>query len=494
MTGQPITLVVAGYAAGASTVLGLVVWLGPSSPVGVAFGPLLTGLAWLGAALALGFAADHVRQVLEHQRVLGARVAPRAASRAASRSSLRQVALGGLALALPLVWLAVAGSPAAEASAAPIASSPTWHHMAAAALSAAGLLHALTWLGVVAWWGRASPVWLALACGAVSALVAVGWAGVLGVLAQVPWLALPALLGAALATRWVHAAMWSSADAPGRARTRSPRQQAHEVIGSVKARFTRVDPVTLPFAVLLPGQVIPWLMHEPARDSLLFVSWGSTFDLHGVARLVLLAAVMCLCLRTGALHWRLLIAPGGRSRASLGPDIVLRSWVAAVALLAAMLLSAFLVAILMGDSWDGPAPLTLGWLSGIAQRFGPTLLCELLLATALATWVRPLVRSSLMAFAVLLGVAGVALAGAVSIEWITGIDQQPAWPRGLIHHLGAIGLAAVFTLLARRQWQRADLRGFVAPPTRDPLTGAAGVRPRRAPAVRGAHDDAASGR
>ena len=35
MTGQPITLVVAGYAAGASTVLGLVVWLGPSSPVGV---------------------------------------------------------------------------------------------------------------------------------------------------------------------------------------------------------------------------------------------------------------------------------------------------------------------------------------------------------------------------------------------------------------------------------------------------------------------------
>ena len=466
MTRPPITLVVAAGTAGASAIVALFALLGPAAPDGGAFGRILSGLAWLGAALALGFASAHVREVLEHQRVLGARVAPRAASRAAARSSLHGIAGGGLALALPVVALALVLDATPGVGAEPPASPVPWPGRAAAGLTAAGLVHALAWLGVLAWWGRAHLAWLALAGAAASTLAALGWAGVLLGLAQAPWLAVPALAGAALATRRVHRALWSDAAAPDPVRTRSPRQRAREAVGSLKTRFARVDPVAVPLLALLPGQMLPALTREPPRDSLLLVSWGSPFDLAGVARVALLAAGMCLCLRTGALHWRMLLAPGGRSRDALGPDVVLRSWVPAVAVLALLVAIVFPIAVLVGEPRGDPASTALAWVGEVALRFGPTLLCELLLATALAACVRPLARSSVAACAMLVAAAFAVFVGSVALDAFAGTDPAPGWPRGLAHHLGVLALAAAFTLLARHIWRRADLRRLVAPDPR----------------------------
>ena len=172
---------------------------------------------------------------------------------------------------------------------------------------------------------------------------------------------------------------------------------------------------------------------------------------------------MCLCLRTGALHWRLLLAPGGRSRASLAWDIWLRSWLAAAAALALLAGLMAPLALLVGESRGGGPAGALASLGEMALRFGPTLLCELLLATALAACVRPLVRSSPAACLVWVSAAVATFAGAAVARSFYGVDTLPGWPREAAHHLGVLALAVVVAGLAGLGWRRADLRQMLGP-------------------------------
>jgi hypothetical protein len=159
----------------------------------------------------------------------------------------------------------------------------------------------------------------------------------------------------------------------------------------------------------------------------------------------------------------LLLAPGGRSRASLAWDVWLRSWLAAAAGLALLagLMAPF--ALLVGESRGGGLPGALASLGEMVRRFGPTLLCELLLATALATCVRPLVSSSLAAGLVWLVAALVAFAGVGVARSFYGVDTLPGWPREAAHHLGVLALAAAVTGLAGLGWKRVDLRQMLGP-------------------------------
>jgi hypothetical protein len=458
MSHTPLSLGIASWTAGASTIFGLVAVLGTGAPERP-FAAVMAGLAWVSLALVLAVAASEVRAILEEQRVFGARVAPRPGLTAQRRASLLVIGASGGALALAVGWQAVVATAAAPD---PAAMAGPWLPAIAAAAALAAVLHALAWMGTLAWWGRAHVLWLAGLCAALSALLALGWEGVQGWAAQAPWVAVPALAGAAWVTWRAHRSLWSRTPPTGGNRARSPRVWMSDQAAWFRAGFTRVDPVAVPFMVLLPGQMFPsWV--PPGRDGLLWVSWGSHFDLNGIGRLALLAAGMCLCLRTGALHWRLLLAPGGRSRASLAWDVWLRSWLAAAAGLALLagLMAPF--ALLVGESRGGGLPGALASLGEMALRFGPTLLCELLLATALATCVRPLVRSSLAAGLVSLVAALAAFAGVGVARSFYGVDTLPGWPREAAHHLGVLALAVVVTGLASLGWKRADLRQMLGP-------------------------------
>lgn len=459
MSHTPLSLGIAGWTAGASTILGLFALLGPGAPERP-FAAVMAGLAWVSLALVLGVAAHEVRGILDEQRVLAARVAPRPGLAAQRRASLLVIGGAGGALALAVGWQALV---AAAAAPVPATAAGPWLPAIGAAAALAGVLHALTWMGTLAWWGRAHVLWLAGLCAALSGLLALGWAGAQGWVAQASWVAVPALAGAAWATWRAHRILWSGTPPPKQEQARSPRVWMSDRAAWFKAGFARIDPVAVPFVAILPGQMASSLAHDPARDSLLFVSWGSEFDLGSVGRLALLASGMCLCLRTGALHWRWLLAPGGRSRASLGWDVVLRSWLAAVAALLLLAGVGAPVALLVGGIRGDGHPGALAWLGETALRFGPTLLCELLLATALAACVRPLVRSSLAACLVWVSAAFAAFAGAALARSFYGVDALPGWPREAAHHLGVLALAAVVAGLAGLAWRRADLRQILGP-------------------------------
>ena len=423
---------------------------------------LLRALCWLSAALMLAWAATHVRAALDEQRVLGARAAPREARPLGPRASLALMGVSAAALALPLVCLSVVvvAPPGAATPALLLAA-------AAAALATAGLLHALTWLGLLAWWGRANPRWLVAAC-APMVLLAWGWDAVLVGFAQRPWLVLPVGAAAAAAAMLAWRALWppgSGASAPAAA---APHARALALARRLRGATARVDRVELPLLALLYLLLAPALGMTPERESPLLAPWGSRFDLDGVARLGLMAAVMALCLRMGALHWRLQLAPGGRFRRTLGAGIVWRSWLAALAMIGLVGLVAVLVHriwLLAPDRVFVPALRlqALDWLSGLWPRFGPTLLCELLLATAVAAWLRPLMANALAAALACAAAAGVVFAAAGLLAWSGHAAALPGWPREGAHHLGVLVLAAGFTLRANGSWRRADLRRITGP-------------------------------
>jgi hypothetical protein len=458
MSHTPVSLEIAGWTAGASTILGVLVLLGLDAPERH-FVAVMAGLAWVILALVLQVAAREVRAILEEQRVFGARVAPRPGLPAQRRASLLVIAGTGGALALAVGWQAVMAT-----AAAPAPTSPTgpWLPAIAAAAALASVLHALAWMGALAWWGRAHVLWLAGLCAALSALLALGWEGVQGWAAQAPWVAVPALAGAAWVAWRAHRNLWAGKPPPKQERALSPRVWMGDRAAWFKAGFARIDPVAVPFAAILPHQMLPSLDHD-LMDGPLFVSWGSEFDLASVGRLALLACGMCLYLRTDALHWRWLLAPSGRSRSSLAWDVVLRSWLAAAValLLLAGMFAPF--AVLGGGTLGDEHPGVLAWLGEMVRRFGPTLLCELLLATALATCVRPLVSSSLAAGLVWLVAALVAFAGVAVARNFYGVDTLPGWPREAAHHLGVLALAAAVTGLAGLGWKRVDLRQMLGP-------------------------------
>lgn len=448
-------------AAASAFVAGTVATLAPEAPR-VSYETLLRVLCWVAGALMLGWAASHVRAVLDEQRVLAARVAPRGPRPLEPRASLALIGRSALALAVPVACLSMvlAVPPGAATPGLLLAA-------AGAALATAGLLHATAWIGLLAWWGRASPRWLLLAC-APAALLPWGWDGVLLGFVNAPWLVPLACAAAAAGAMLAWRALWPTAPDARVPEAPVPRARAVALARRLRAGSTRVDRVELPFLGMLYLLLAPALGTTPERESPLLVAWGSYFDLAGAARIGLMAAVMALCLRMGGLHWRQQLAPGGSFRRSLGVGIVWRSWLSVLGTITLVGLLAVLASrpwLLAPDRVFAPALRleVLDWLGGLALRFGPTLLCELLLATAMAAWLRPLMANALAAALACAAAAGLVFAAAGLLAWSGHAAALPAWPREAAHHLGVLALAAGFTLLANGSWRRADLRRITGP-------------------------------
>ena len=117
MSHTPLSLGIASWTAGASTIFGLVAVLGTGAPERP-FAAVVAGLAWVSLALVLAVAASEVRAILEEQRVFGARVAPRPGLTAQRRASLLVIGASGGALALAVGWQAVVATAAAPDPAA----------------------------------------------------------------------------------------------------------------------------------------------------------------------------------------------------------------------------------------------------------------------------------------------------------------------------------------------------------------------------------------
>lgn len=449
-------------AAASAFVAGTVALLAPEAPR-VSYETLLRVLCWVAGALMLGWAASHVRAVLDEQRVLAARVAPRGPRPLEPRASLALIGRSALALAVPVACLSMvlAVPPGAATPGLLLAA-------AGAALATAGLLHATAWIGLLAWWGRASPRWLLLVC-APAALLPWGWDGVLLGFVNAPWLVPPACAAAAAGAMLAWRALWPTAPDARVPAAPVPRARAAALARRLRSGSIWVNglqPVSLMFP--LYWALAPVVDTGPERDSPLLVPWGSLFEPAGAARIALMAVVMVMCLRMGALHWRLQLAPGGRYRRTLGAGIVLRSWLTALAL---VVLAALVVALvprlwlLLPDPVFAPAlrRQALDELLGVALRYGPTLMCELLLATAVAAWLRPLMANALAAALACAAAAGLVFAAAGLLAWSGHAAALPAWPREAAHHLGVLALAAGFTLLANGSWRRADLRRITGP-------------------------------
>jgi hypothetical protein len=427
-------------------VAGTVALLAPEAPRGP-YETLLRVLCWVAGALLLGWAASHVRAVLEEQRVLGARVAPLGPRPQGPRASVVLIGSSALALAVPVACLSMvlAAPPGAATPGLLLAA-------AGAALATAGLLHALAWIGLLAWWGRVSPRWLVPACAPLG-LLAWGWDGVLQGVAQSPWLVPPACVAAAAGAMLAWRALWPTAPGARASAAPVPRARAAALARRLQASAPLVDNAPTPILLGIFIQVfiqLAWSV-EPKHGSLSFAAWGSPFALEGAVRIALMAALMGMGLRMGALHWRRQLAPGGRIRRTLGAGIVLRTWLTVLAHFGLVGLALAVLCWL----WS---PQALDELLGLAPRFGPTLLCELLLATAVAAWLRPLAPHPHVVPQAFAAVAGIIYAAAGLLAWSGHAAVLPAWPTGTAHHLGLLLLAAGFTLLANGSWRRADLR------------------------------------
>jgi hypothetical protein len=438
-------------AAASAFVAGTVALLTPEAPR-VSYETLLRVLCWVAGALMLGWAASHVRAVLDEQRVLAARVAPRGPRPLEPRASLALIGRSALALAVPVACLSMvlAVPPGAATPGLLLAA-------AGAALATAGLLHATAWIGLLAWWGRASPRWLLLAC-APAALLPWGWDGVLLGFVNAPWLVPLACAAAAAGAMLAWRALWPTAPGARASAAPVPRARAAALARRLQASAPLVDNAPTPILLGIFIQVfiqLAWSV-EPKHGSLSFAAWGSPFALEGAVRIALMAALMGMGLRMGALHWRRQLAPGGRIRRTLGAGIVLRTWLTVLAHFGLVGLALAVLCWL----WS---PQALDELLGLAPRFGPTLLCELLLATAVAAWLRPLAPHPHVVPQAFAAVAGIIYAAAGLLAWSGHAAVLPAWPTGTAHHLGLLLLAAGFTLLANASWRRADLRRITGP-------------------------------
>lgn len=184
--------------------------------------------------------------------------------------------------------------------------------------------------------------------------------------------------------------------------------------------------------------------------------WDSSVTPLHALRLLLLTALALAVLRSDAMHWRCLLAPVGRFRRQLGPRIVAGSVLFLLLTLSLVLLAAGLAFTLL------PFMPAVPWarLPSLALAYLPPLMADLLLATALATWLRGAAGSLGRTWAALAAVVlalALVFVGAAVLPFSTPVHDKLLWVRSWGHLAGELALAAVLTLAAQRVWQRADL-------------------------------------
>ncbi len=405
------------------------------------------GTSWRGELLLLQLGAilplplTMISALVEARRLTLGRVAPRLALRADRHGSRHAVVA---------VWLLVSAADAAL----------VWLHAGTAWPPAAvlwpaatvSLVLALMVMQGAAWNGLAPVPWL-LAPPALLALGTwYGWAALWGDLQALgPWWHLAPLCSLPLA--WWRLERRLSAPlriAPG-PQVLAPRQRVAAGTVALTERWRYVDARAQGVATAI---WLPQLLAESAfsgRNSFWSTPWGGGINAWYLPRLMLLALLATLLLRSSQMHWRWLLAPTGAFRRRLGQRIVASTL--GLLLAVATVIVGIAALILLGTghfhgakAWD------------LALHQGLPLALDILLAVTLATWVRGRVRSLMAAGFVYLGLAATWLL----LLWVLGFKLQafeaPAlWLRDTTHATATLLLAALFTLLANRAWARADL-------------------------------------
>lgn len=435
-----------------------------------------TGFLALAGALLLPVPFHVLDRLHAERRVWLGRVAPLANWHAALRRSRRTLLLSWALAAVPLVLLRLLAQPPAEAWAATVLLALFTAALLAAVLGL-GLLAAARWEGLLAW-----PVGVASGVAAIALLAYAGsgeapealpaWAAQLGGTLQ-------ALLAGVLASLLTAGLAWQAVQLVhgrlDRPRERpvglpNPRQRLHAWRLQWAERWRRVDPaVNIGVFAGVMGQ-LPANMTRPDADAHFFQAWGSSVSpMHGL-RLALFTVVASLLLRGAAPHWRELLAPGSGFRRSVGLRVI-GSTLAIVLgqLLFVLAVGAAAVSLVPGLDWPGEV----SWsrLPGVVASYGVPLLADLVLAVALAAWLRGRLGSLVGTVGVLAALALAWTAAALLAAPLLGIEdftRRTLWSRGPAHLAGQLALAACFTLLAQRAWARADLGAMARQPRSNP--------------------------
>lgn len=421
-----------------------------------------SGFFTLAAVLLLPLPMLTLDQLRAQRSVWLGRVAPLSAWRRALHDHRRTLAVSWLLAALPLLLLRLLARPEGEAWGSSLVAA-VWPAALLAGLLGLGLLLAAALAGLLAWpWGLGSA-------GVLLVLTAPGPAGV-------PLLALPGIAermatpataawatAATMATLAATAALASTlvhhrlAQAPGRAPLGpGPVQRLARAWAQFTERWRYVDGRANVGVLVAACSQLPNNLSNPNADGHFFQAWGSSVTpLHGL-RLALLTAMATLLLRGALLHWRVLLAPGGRFRHGIGVRVVGSTLVSMLAFAALQLAIAALLFTLL------PFPPAVPWqrLPALAFSHGLPLLADLTLAVALAAWLRGALGGPWRVIAMLGAAALLLLVIVLFVPPLLGLERAGGtvlWNRGPAHHAAEFALAALCTALAQRAWARADL-------------------------------------
>ena len=439
--------------------------IGPAAVLGTGTALLVSAFAWvadpqagLGSAaamleglwvfvtsLVIWMGALHsVNTLRADLSLLHRRAAPQAAAAQTLQQAQRLWAGWALALLPPTLVFSVVGT---GRWADPL-------HLAGPALQV--LLFALAWTHAAAWHGL-RPAWGLLAGLAVPAVW--GWwvfseGGPRGLTEHQP-AALAGLCALALlATAWVvkdqkglAGLTSSSACAGGAADRPSPCQRWNAWWTRRALRWQPLDPSSGWGFILLSAQAPNWL----SRPESWLRAWGDDVGFASAMALTLMTFFMLTTLRTDALHWRLLLAPGPGGRRWLGLRILLASAGFMVIYLGALTLVLAAVFGVVMEMLASPVDWTV-W-ARVASKVWAPLALDLATALCLAVLSRRLGLGWAMGLwvgiTVLLGLAA----------WAAGsaFTSQPWWPRNAWSNAAQGLLILGLAWAANQAWRSVDL-------------------------------------
>jgi hypothetical protein len=395
---------------------------------------------WLGAM-------HSVSALRADMKLLQRRAAPQAAAAQTLHQAQRLWAGWALALLPPTLVFSLVGT---GRWADPL-------HLAGPAvqilLFALGWTHAAAWHGLRPAWGLgaglAVPVvwgWWLSSQGGPRGLVEGQPAALAGLcslaLLAVAWVAKDLKGGAGLAA--------SSAGIAGAADRPSPCQRWNAWWTRRALRWQPLDPSGGWGLILLSSQAPNWL----SRPESWLRPWGDHVGFASAMALALMTFFMLTSLRTDALHWRLLLAPGPGGRRWLGLRILRTSagFMVMYGSVLTLLLAAVFGVVMEVDS------VQVDWAAWarMAPQVAAPLALDLSTALCLAVLSRRLGLGRAMALwvgiAVLLGMAGWASHVAAS-----AFASQPWWPRNAWTHAAQGLLILGLAWAANQAWRSVDL-------------------------------------
>lgn len=415
--------------------------LGSAAPMLVGLWVFVTSVGvWVGAT----YSVIALRADLS---LLHRRAAPQAAAAQTLQQAQRLWAGWALALLPPTLVFSLVGT---GRWADPL-------HLAGPALQL--LLFALAWIHAAAWHGL-RPAWGLLAGLAVPAVW--GWwvfsEGGPRVLFEHQPAALAGLCALALlAVAWVAKDLGGRAafaantvGAEGAADKPSPCQRWNVWWGRRKLLGEVLDP-SLAFVPVMFLYQVPNLPRHPDR---FLRAWGEHVDYSSALSLCVLTMFLLLSLRTGALHWRLMLAPGPGGRRWLGLQI-LQGTATFLVIVLGVLVAALVAGFALAERVFSIEVAWKAWMQ-TSQQVAVPLLLDLATALCLAVLIRCL---GLGWAALLCGGITVLLALAAWAFFGSGsaFTSQPWWPRNAWSNAAQGLLILGLAWAANQAWRSVDL-------------------------------------